>query len=134
MTQNDNNVTESDDIYNYNNNYSYIYNNNQNHNQSDNQNNNLVKVEVVDETESWFNSFWKEYPKKQKKPDALKAFKKKCKSESDFKTIMEGLHRWVQSWDDMQFIPYPASWLNGEQYNDEPIKRKNKGGFQFSNL
>ena len=81
-------------------------------------------VKVLDPVESWFTLFWKEYPRKVKKPDAFKAFKQKCRKSEDFDLIMNGLQKWTKAWKDPQFIPYPATWIRNEQYNDEPPRTK----------
>ena len=129
-SQCDHNVTESDDIYSYNNSYSY----NHNHNDSNNkmaisEGNDQVcepTVEVVSEEDSRFETFWGLYPRRVKKPNARKAFDSKCKDEKTFNEIMHGLKKWCDSWVDIEpkYIPYPASWLNGEQWNDEPPRTK----------
>ena len=33
-----------------------------------------------------------------------------------------GLSKWMASWTDRQFIPYPATWLNQRRWEDEPPK------------
>lgn len=78
-------------------------------------------VEVLSEQDSWFEAFYAKYPKKRDKPAAIKAFKKRCTKQSDFELIMAGLDRWIEAWKgkDPQYIPYPAKWLNAEQYNDD---------------
>jgi hypothetical protein len=69
-----------------------------------------------------FETFWKEYPRKVAKPNALKAWKAKRLNES-IDIILAGLERWKASreWtkDGGQFIPHPATWLNREGWNDE---------------
>jgi hypothetical protein len=69
-----------------------------------------------------FEDFWKSYPKKMAKPKAQKAFEKECVSDGAFLNIMTGLDHWNAYWDtlpDKQFIPYPASWINGQRWNDD---------------
>ena len=72
--------------------------------------------------ESYFDTFWREYPKKKSKGTALKAFNKALKR-TDFDTIMEALHmlkgsnEWTK--DGGQYVPYPATWLNADGWNDE---------------
>jgi uncharacterized protein YdaU (DUF1376 family) len=69
----------------------------------------------------WFEEFWKTYPRKAKKPDGLKAFGKAL-TRATFTDIMAGLrkHLTCDQWQDPTKIPYPASWLNGDQWNDTP--------------
>lgn len=72
--------------------------------------------------ESYFDTFWREYPKKKSKGTALKAFNKALKR-TDFDTIMEALralkgsNEWTK--DGGQYVPYPATWLNADGWNDE---------------
>lgn len=68
-----------------------------------------------------FDVFWKLYPKKVSKADALKAWAK-IKPEL-IPTIMEalGAHSTCEQWvkDDGQFIPNAATWLNKKKWEDE---------------
>ena len=70
-----------------------------------------------------FNLFWERYPKKLAKRDAEKAFSKINPDEKLFNLILEKLELYKQSeaWlkDGGQFIPYPATWLNGRRWEDE---------------
>ncbi len=70
-----------------------------------------------------FNLFWEKYPKKLAKRDAEKAFAKINPDEKLFNLILEKLELYKQSeaWlkDGGQFIPYPATWLNGRRWEDE---------------
>lgn len=70
-----------------------------------------------------FNLFWERYPKKLAKRDAEKAFAKIKPDEKLFNLILEKLELYKQSeaWlkDGGQFIPYPATWLNGRRWEDE---------------
>ena len=70
-----------------------------------------------------FNLFWERYPKKLAKRDAEKAFAKINPDEKLFNLILEKLELYKQSeaWlkDCGQFIPYPATWLNGRRWEDE---------------
>ena len=76
--------------------------------------------EVVVETP--FDTFWREYPKKKSKGQARKAFDKALKK-TDFDTIMTALRalketkQWTKN--DGEFVPYPATWLNAEGWEDE---------------
>jgi uncharacterized protein YdaU (DUF1376 family) len=75
--------------------------------------------ERVDES---FDSFWKAYPKRVAKKAAIKAWKK-IKPEHH-QAILKAVAAWSrdENWtkDNGQFIPYPASWLNDERWNDIP--------------
>ena len=64
-----------------------------------------------------FDRFWKAYPRKQNKGHAEKAWAKAIKL-ADPETIISAVERSVWN-DDKQFIPHPASWLNGKRWEDE---------------
>lgn len=70
-----------------------------------------------------FGRFWKAYPKKVSKIDAIKAFSKIDPSESVLMKMLSALevHKKSQQWakDNGQFIPHPAKWLNGAKWLDE---------------
>lgn len=70
-----------------------------------------------------FSNFWQQYPKKVAKPQALKAWSKIKPTGQTLADLMAGLERQKDSadWqkDGGQFIPYPASWLNGKRWLDE---------------
>lgn len=84
--------------------------------------------------EELFDAFWKEYPSSCPR----KIDKKKCRIKFDsilmksddavqmFNRIMNGLAEWKQSsmWnsDDGKFICAPLVWLNGDRWNDNPMK------------
>ena len=70
-----------------------------------------------------FDRFWAAYPRKTAKPDALKAF---LRINPDPETVERSLaavekQRASPQWtrDDGQYIPYPATWLNGRRWEDE---------------
>lgn len=73
-----------------------------------------------------FAIFWKQYPRKVAKGDAVKAFTKLIKKQVDveafMRTTLASLEWWKQQpgWtkDNGKFIPYPASWLNGGHWED----------------
>ena len=69
-----------------------------------------------------FEIFWKSYPRKKAKQTAERAFHKKVKPEQ-FQAIMKALEAQKRSadWqkDGGKYIPYPATWLNGERWEDE---------------
>lgn len=75
---------------------------------------------VVEETP--FDTFWREYPRKTGKGDARKKFAKAL-TKTSFENIMAALWKVKASaqWqkDDGQFVPYPATWLNQERWDDE---------------
>lgn len=70
-----------------------------------------------------FDAFWSAYPKKKGKQSAEKAFKKIAPDETLCKIMLNALEEQKQSaeWqkDSGQFIPHPATWLNGRRWEDE---------------
>jgi len=73
---------------------------------------------VVDDR---FNLFWEKYPKKVGKKEARKAWEKQKCWNGQFELIMDRVDMFASFCDgkDKQFIANPASWLNGERWNDE---------------
>jgi len=69
-----------------------------------------------------FDAFWSAYPKKKSKDTASKAFAKAMSRIDDpdpLAVILAGIERALSGWDDVQFIPYPATWLNAAGWDDE---------------
>ena len=71
-----------------------------------------------------FDQFWAAYPRKQAKEKAWRAWKKLDPDEALCRRMASALdrHRRSQQWqrDGGAYIPYPASWLNGRRWEDEP--------------
>lgn len=67
-----------------------------------------------------FETFWNIYPRKAGKGAAVNAFKKATKK-TDAQIIINAVVAYVDSGKlpDMQYIPYPATWLNQERWNDD---------------
>lgn len=78
-----------------------------------------------------FDKFWSAYPKKTAKQNALKAWEKLKPDEGLTDTILSALERFKQTeqWrkDNGQFIPYPATWLNGRRWEDETTEVNSNG-------
>lgn len=69
-----------------------------------------------------FAVFWSAYPRKKSKDAAVKAFAKAMRriTEDDpLAVILAGIERALPGWDDPQFIPHPATWLNAAGWEDE---------------
>lgn len=69
-----------------------------------------------------FATFWSAYPRKKSKDAAVKAFAKAMRriTEDDpLAVILAGIERALPGWDDPQFIPHPATWLNAAGWEDE---------------
>ena len=79
------------------------------------------EIEVLDQKEMWFESFWEIYPKHQDKKKAKQKFLKLCTDKKKYQEIMQGLRNVLPVWakKDTKYIPMPTTWLNGERWNDE---------------
>lgn len=71
-----------------------------------------------------FDLFWQNYPKKVAKGDARKAWTQTEHLRPDMDTPLEAIKKQCQSeqWrkDGGKFVPYPATWLRQERWDDEP--------------
>lgn len=78
--------------------------------------------------EDMFHDFWKHWPRKVKKPEALAAFLKAAKREKPL-NIIDGAQRYAAdpNLPETQFIPHPATWLNNDQWNDGPLPPRTNG-------
>lgn len=72
-----------------------------------------------------FAEFWNAYPNKKAKPKAEAAWRKLKLTAQTIADLMTGLERdkACEQWqrDNGQFVPYPASWLNGRRWEDEAL-------------
>lgn len=75
-----------------------------------------------------FKDFWELWPRKVKKPEALKAFSRALRR-TDAETIIAGAERFANdpNLPEPQFIPHPATWLNNDQWNDGPLPPRTTG-------
>ncbi|QBF29122.1 helix-turn-helix domain-containing protein [Pseudomonas tructae] len=87
------------------------------------------------EVDAGFEKFWKLYPKKKSRKDALKAWNK-LNPDADLQAAMIAVlanHCASLDWtkDGGQFIPNPATWLNGERWHDvlQPAGGARPGSF-----
>jgi phage replication O-like protein O len=77
----------------------------------------------VVETAERFERFWNAYPKREGKTAALKAFTKVNPDDEMLDTMLAAIsaqtkaNAWTR--ERRQFIPHPATWLNGERWTDE---------------
>lgn len=88
-------------------------------------NNNTHTSASVDADEL-FDTFWSEYPRKQGKGSAIKAWKKIKHQSETLEKITTALS-WQKNspdWkkDKGQYVPMPATYLNGMRWEDEPTK------------
>ncbi len=80
------------------------------------------------EREKKFNLFWNEYPKHEAKQNALREFEKLAPDNSLFETMMDALRKVKKSkqWQDVQYIPYPATWIRQRRWEDDMEEIKSK--------
>lgn len=82
-----------------------------------------VEAESVPEYELLFAEFWKAYPNKKAKQAAVKAWKRLKPDRALFDVIMQALEavKCSDQWsrDGGRYIPYPASWINGQRWEDQ---------------
>lgn len=66
-----------------------------------------------------FNAFWKAYPRKVAKPNALKVWLRMKPDDDLLKSIIDAIKRQGLCYKEIQFVPYPATWLNQRRWEDE---------------
>lgn len=70
-----------------------------------------------------FETFFSSYPKKEDKKKAYEAFKRALKEGATLSTLLEGVNRYKEFLDsnntEVQYIKYPATWLNGRCWENE---------------
>jgi hypothetical protein len=72
-------------------------------------------------TKDYFEDFWKAYPKRVAKEDAIKAWNKIKMDESVLSKILDAIKVQDLAKQDKKFVPYPATWLNKKRWEDEVI-------------
>ena len=91
---------------------------------------NQVNRPLMGESEL-FNFFFKQYPKQVGRKQALTEWNKLNLTEKDLNKIIiditDRLTKEVWSLETKQYIPHPANYLSGEQWDDELISRSNHG-------
>lgn len=70
-----------------------------------------------------FERFYAAYPRKRSRKQAERAFAKLKPDESLVNRMIEAVNAKLASgeWSDPQFIPYPATWLNGKCWEDDVL-------------
>lgn len=78
----------------------------------------ITRERTMDE----FDKFWKHYPRKIAKGDARKAWTQTARIRPPVEFILRAIDRArdTDQWrrDGGQFVPYPATWLRGERWDD----------------
>lgn len=77
----------------------------------------------AEQLQVYFDLFWKHYPRRQAKQDAIKAFVKLNPSEELLNRMIEAIEvrKRTKDWqkESGQFIPLPATWIRGRRWEDE---------------
>jgi len=69
-----------------------------------------------------FNTFYSKYPNKVKRANAEKAW---LKHKPDINIVMKALEYQLSNdsrFRDAQYIPHPTTWINGKEWENEPVK------------
>jgi hypothetical protein len=91
-------------------------------------------TEKRQEPKEGFEEFWKLYPRKVNRAEAIQAWNKAILPSLEF--ILKAIEKQKKSdqWntDNGKYIPYPSSWLNKERWNDElPTGGNNDGAGSY---
>lgn len=81
------------------------------------------------ETDPDFVRFWEIYPRKVAKPAAFKAWRTQVSRGVDPTLIQLAARRYAEDrrGQDPKFTAHPATWLNGERFNDQPVNGSGGG-------
>lgn len=98
-------------------------------NKENKKNNTPLPPKGAGEIDGGFEKFWQAYPRKAKKQDALRAWKKLKPNEELIDRILNGLEKFKKTsqWlkDNGDYIPYPTTWLNNrrwEEMEEQPVQ------------
>lgn len=74
--------------------------------------------EILDATPTW-DDFWLLYPRRVAKKDALRAWVRLRPWQQV--AAVTALVQWRRVWasKELEYLPHPATWLNGERWDDE---------------
>jgi DNA-binding transcriptional ArsR family regulator len=83
----------------------------------------VQEAEIVPEWELSFRAFWKQYPRKVNRQQAVKAWRKLTDADRDAATqiLPDHVAYWAQSKTGIEYIPHGASWLNARRWEDELV-------------
>jgi hypothetical protein len=78
------------------------------------------KDKSISADDSDFAAFWSAYPRKVAKPAALKAWRS-AKDRPPLADLLAALdrHKRSEQWQAARFIPHPATWINGQRWDDQ---------------
>lgn len=83
---------------------------------------------TLSKSDELFDEFWKEYPKKQDKRAALRAFRSAL-NRTTFEEILAGVRRYANdpNLPEMRYIKNPATWLNADAWENMSLPERSKG-------
>jgi hypothetical protein len=90
-------------------------------------------TETTNTIDQEFENWYATYPRKEGRKKALEAWMKACQKTRNVQPLFDALVAQINNnWKgkDKQFIPLPASWLNGERWEDEIVPPKTNGNGQ----
>ena len=100
----------------------YIYSNT---NIQSNKKTKETKQKDMSDSETGFDIFWQHYPRHESKSKARESFLKAIKKGVTLDVLIDAIEKHKQSaqWqkDGGQYIPYPATWLNQQRWEDEML-------------
>jgi hypothetical protein len=68
-----------------------------------------------------FEAFWMAYPRKVGKKAAAQAWQRLAPDDALAAVIVDAVRAQHLEDRDRQFVPHPATWLNGERWTDEVV-------------
>jgi len=83
---------------------------------------NNKEKELKQKLESDFDIFWSDYPRPKGKQQAKKTFAKHIKEGVTIEIICEAMNKDESLRKEIEYIPYPSSWLNNTSWEDGEIK------------
>ena len=89
---------------------------------------NSLLRKTLSKSDELFDEFWKEYPKKQDKRAALRAFRSAL-NRTTFEEILAGVRRYANdpNLPEMRYIKNPATWLNADAWENMSLPERSKG-------
>ena len=94
-----------------------------NENGTDNSDSVSVSVSSIKNSDEIFDRFWAVFPRRTSKGTARAAFAKALKRAS-FDVILAGAERYRDDPNRDEVMPHPATWLNQDRWEDDPLPPK----------
>lgn len=103
---------------------------------SDNKKDNKKELYKIEKSLQ-FTNFWKLYPRKIGKKDALKKYQKVSQKHTALviqNALIKQLHIWEEEKRENKYIPHASTWLNQERFLDDEIVKNEKTKMNLSKL